>query len=90
MLNKFRIGVLLLLIGGSAFIITVQSKNSLFTAQTSCVDMLPCTCPDGNGGACMSGQCMCLGTCGDGTVNNGEECDDGNKIAGDGCRCVVG
>lgn len=26
-----------------------------------------------------------LGTCGDGTIQAGEECDDGNQVSGDGC-----
>jgi len=27
----------------------------------------------------------CTGTCGDGNINPGEECDDGNLVDGDGC-----
>jgi cysteine-rich repeat protein len=30
-------------------------------------------------------RCATLGTCGDGTPNAGEQCDDGNTISGDGC-----
>ncbi|MEZ4293848.1 MAG: DUF4215 domain-containing protein [Polyangiaceae bacterium] len=39
-------------------------------------------CP---GGACVSGACK-LSTCGDGVVEPGEECDDGNIVGGDGCE----
>jgi cysteine-rich repeat protein len=28
---------------------------------------------------------VCVGTCGDGVVQKGEQCDDGNKVAGDCC-----
>jgi cysteine-rich repeat protein len=42
---------------------------------------LPC----GNGDVCGS-QGLCLDTCGNGNVDSGEACDDGNTTLGDGCR----
>ncbi|MCA9606862.1 MAG: hypothetical protein KC619_14750, partial [Myxococcales bacterium] len=44
--------------------------------------------PCGTGSmACMSNVCVFVpGTCGDGTVDPGEQCDDGNGIAFDGCE----
>ncbi|MCC6876037.1 MAG: hypothetical protein IT378_17140 [Sandaracinaceae bacterium] len=44
--------------------------------------------PDGTSctqGSCAAGACRAPG-CGDGTLDSGEECDDGNAIAGDGCE----
>lgn len=41
----------------------------------------------GAGMVCMSGACVAVsGSCGDGTVDDGEQCDDGNAIAFDGCE----
>ncbi len=41
----------------------------------------PCT-----GGQCLDGSCSAIAaSCGDGTVDSGEICDDGNNINGDGC-----
>jgi len=42
----------------------------------------------GMGMVCMSGSCVPvgMGACGDGTVDDGEECDDGNTTAFDGCE----
>lgn len=43
----------------------------------------------GPGLVCLAGKCDVAGTCGDGKVNNaGEQCDDGNKTAGDGCAAT--
>jgi cysteine-rich repeat protein len=39
---------------------------------------------------CFSGYMLkggkCVGDCGDGVISNGETCDDGNKVSGDGCN----
>ena len=39
----------------------------------------------GDGKRCREGQCL-ASTCGNGIVEEGEECDDGNLIVGDGCE----
>ncbi|HJL19202.1 MAG TPA: MopE-related protein [Sandaracinaceae bacterium LLY-WYZ-13_1] len=39
----------------------------------------------GDGGECVLGSCEDI-TCGNGVVNTGEDCDDGNDTAGDGCE----
>ena len=49
--------------------------------------------PDGTscgaGRVCTAGTCVSVGgECGDGTVDDGEQCDDGNSIAFDGCEPV--
>jgi cysteine-rich repeat protein len=38
-----------------------------------------------------SGEILCAGICGDGALDPGEDCDDGNTVDGDGCRadCTV-
>lgn len=38
----------------------------------------------GSSRACTDGRCVST-TCGDGVVTEGEECDDGNLVEGDGC-----
>jgi cysteine-rich repeat protein len=45
----------------------------------------PCTSPAGADGACAGGLCIPF-TCGDGDLDDGEECDDGNRTGGDGCE----
>jgi cysteine-rich repeat protein len=46
----------------------------------------PATCGDTiNGGAICSDTCG-LRRCGDGSMDPGEACDDGNNVAGDGCN----
>ncbi|HZR83678.1 MAG TPA: thrombospondin type 3 repeat-containing protein [Candidatus Binatia bacterium] len=44
------------------------------------------------GGTCdhATGQCSAPAVCGNGTVENGEQCDDGNTVGGDGCSAVCG
>lgn len=36
--------------------------------------------------SCISGQCQL--TCGNGTLESGESCDDGNAVSGDGCSAI--
>lgn len=57
-----------------------------------------CTCPSGRvsvrscGADGTLGECYCYEPgCGNGQVDDGEECDDGNTASGDGCdaMCVV-
>ncbi|MEZ4364700.1 MAG: DUF4215 domain-containing protein [Kofleriaceae bacterium] len=44
----------------------------------------PCTLAGVGAGACREGLCVVTG-CGDGTVDPGEECDDGNDVDDDAC-----
>ena len=44
-----------------------------------------CTAPGITMGQCHGGTCFALG-CGNGIVDQGEVCDDGNTFDGDGCR----
>jgi hypothetical protein len=48
-------------------------------------DGASCRTSTGLEGTCRGGMCS-LESCGNGTVNDGEECDDGNDINGDGCE----
>lgn len=43
-----------------------------------------CTLPGGDAGLCSGGLCTPPG-CGNGLIEEGEECDDGNSVVGDGC-----
>ncbi|MBN1774630.1 MAG: DUF4215 domain-containing protein [Deltaproteobacteria bacterium] len=52
---------------------------------TPAADGTPCTTAEGLDGECRAGSCAVV-TCGDSTVDPGEECDDGNTVAGDGCE----
>jgi hypothetical protein len=45
----------------------------------------PCTVFVVVNGFCQDGECIPL-SCGDGTTDPGEECDDGNDVQDDGCR----
>jgi cysteine-rich repeat protein len=58
-------------------------------ACPACVEAPDCKtdaqCP---GGHCVDSVCVASG-CGDGTIDAGESCDDGNDIGGDGCTACV-
>ncbi|MBI5487551.1 MAG: DUF4215 domain-containing protein [Deltaproteobacteria bacterium] len=54
-------------------------------AGTPQPDGTPCTTAGGVSGACRSRICTRTG-CGNGVVDTGEECDDGNLVPGDGCE----
>lgn len=47
-------------------------------------DDTPCPTVSLDGGRCRGGICVPL-TCPDGMLDPGEECDDGNRVDGDGC-----
>ncbi|MDI7268229.1 MAG: MopE-related protein [Myxococcota bacterium] len=61
------------------------------TVDGECVETRPpdegseCTTALGVAGHCFRERCR-PDTCGDGEVNSGEECDDGNLVDGDGCE----
>lgn len=44
-----------------------------------------CEASTGEVGECLSGECIALGLCGNGDIDPGEECDDGNDISSDSC-----
>jgi cysteine-rich repeat protein len=58
-------------------------------AGTPQADGAPCRTAGGSDGACRAGSCVGA-ACGDGTTGPGEECDDGNLVAGDGCEADCG
>lgn len=64
---------------------TCNTGTHVCRAGTPLPDGTDCTTAGGAAGRCRSGVCAREG-CGDGTVQTGEECDDGNTIAGDGCE----
>ena len=35
--------------------------------------------------ACVGAPSLCFNTCGNGLINLGEQCDDGNSVSSDGC-----
>ena len=47
-------------------------------------DGTACTRPGGEPGVCRGPDCVAAG-CGNGVVDSGEACDDGNDVEGDGC-----
>jgi hypothetical protein len=69
----------------------VVSQNSLCSVTSTCPDpLVPSTGPEDAGVVC---RCVALDTvtCGNGRVEPGEACDDGNTSAGDGCyQCQRG
>jgi len=52
----------------------------------------PSNCPGISCGSCPAGQnCVgnqCVSSCGNGVIDAGEECDDGNTVSGDGCSAA--
>jgi cysteine-rich repeat protein len=64
-------------------------------AITSCAVPSIVDCGDGRvcpaGSVCTTSGCSLPGVCGDGAIDDGELCDDGNRTAGDGCSatCTV-
>jgi cysteine-rich repeat protein len=47
-------------------------------------DGIACTNPEIEAGVCRAAHCIAP-TCGDGFIDDGEECDDGNDVRADGC-----
>jgi cysteine-rich repeat protein len=54
-------------------------------AGTLAADGTVCTLAAGGNGKCAAGTCV-TGSCGDGVTAAPEECDDANKVDGDGCE----
>ena len=48
-------------------------------------DGASCRAANGGAGTCQGGVCL-TGLCGNGHIDVGEACDDGNQVSGDGCR----
>jgi hypothetical protein len=66
---------------GSAATCNVNCRHQ---AVTQCVNGDGC-CPSG---CSANNDNDCAPTCGNGVVETGEECDDGNKVSGDGCNAT--
>jgi cysteine-rich repeat protein len=54
------------------------------SACTGMADLTPCMTSKIPNGACFGGVCLVAG-CGNGQIEPGELCDDGNTVSGDGC-----
>ena len=58
-------------------------------ADVAACDGMPdgasCRAANGGAGTCQGGVCL-TGLCGNGHLDVGEACDDGNQVSGDGCR----
>ncbi len=61
------------------------SAASTCTAGTMAADGTACTIEGGASGSCRAGVCASA-DCGNGALDSGEECDDGNASGGDGCE----
>jgi cysteine-rich repeat protein len=55
------------------------------TACEGMAEGAACRASTGGIGTCEGGACR-IGLCGNGVVDVGEVCDDGNQVSGDGCR----
>ena len=44
-------------------------------------------CDTAAGEICKNGECVVQSLCGNGVIDLGEACDDGNRQDGDGCSC---
>ena len=79
---------------GDGMIVGAETCDGANLAGRTCIAL---GYPGGGTLACSASTCTfntagCLaGTCGNGTLNTGEECDDGNAAAFDGCSatCVI-
>ena len=58
-----------------------EDSDKLRTCGADLVSAGSKTC----GGTCSAGACVAA-TCGDSKIESGEDCDDGNSVAGDGCE----
>ncbi|MEZ4366717.1 MAG: hypothetical protein R2939_10575 [Kofleriaceae bacterium] len=58
--------------------------DELITACAGRADGEECESAGGALGTCLDGVCAVI-ACGNGRVDAGERCDDGNRLAGDGC-----
>jgi cysteine-rich repeat protein len=54
-------------------------------ATHTCGNALPDGTTCAQSSVCLNGSCSMV-ICGDGSTQNGEECDDGNNVNGDGCQ----
>jgi cysteine-rich repeat protein len=61
------------------------AKPSQLAACSGMADGERCVA-DGVAGVCTSGVCLSGSICGDGVIEGAEACDDGNRVAGDGCN----
>ena len=62
-----------------------NTSAHLCTAGTDLADGTECTSPAQTDGVCRAGECAPRG-CGNGVVESGEDCEDGNTDPGDGCE----
>jgi cysteine-rich repeat protein len=83
--------------GPATVISTLSTGGGCPTGQTSCggscVDTQTstahcgaCNNACGAGQSCVAGTCMAMSFCGNGFVDGGEQCDDGNRLDNDGCE----
>lgn len=69
----------------AAFAVAVSSGSCFLDTKTNLCGNTGLRCPQGY--LCSSDQdaCIKIGGCGDGATSEGEACDDGNLLDGDGC-----
>ncbi|MBX3155163.1 MAG: hypothetical protein KF773_04115 [Deltaproteobacteria bacterium] len=64
----------------------------LVAVLAGCVKSAAVPCDDGRlcpaDTRCVAGGCAAVGSCGDGEINPGEQCDDGDRVDGDGCSAT--
>ncbi len=65
--------------------------NPLFEVKAEDKVSCKCACYDNWGGNPLPDECISLALCGNDELNPNEQCDDGNRIDGDGCnsRCIL-
>jgi len=67
---------------------TCNADHTCAAAADETANLKPC---DASGNVCIQGACMSAPVCGNGVLELGEQCDDSNKTALDGCdrSCLV-
>ena len=85
--RKHRVQIYATSLAAAVIIVTgVAGGSCVFGTATNLCERIGLRCPAGQECAANQAVCIAIGSCGNGILDSGEVCDDGNTISGDGCR----